>query len=848
MEYRVIRTGQSDDHFEHALFGGGRQKGAQNKNHKYLARAWWQNKWRYAYTQAEVIALQNLGKARQAAKDVGDKAKAAASTVKSVATGNYAKSIDSGKAQSQAAANRAENRMVSQANKKNYDAAQRAQNAANKHSNDVANYEKRQQSAVYKVSKAAGNAGATIKNATSKGKSKANEIAAKVTSTVNNIANTPNRNTATTSTNGRKYAGTGKKAEARKDEGGVSGGPVNNSDMSNRPQTKDKKQSLGEKASAIAGAVKTGAYITKKNVENYFDNNNNKTITDTAGKSTLHGRKVTTSYSEGDSLLSKSELKKKTNADGSVEYEHHTEYGKIAQAAKKGKEAVENLFGEKKTPKYSISTNKLEEYTPPWLEGYHFKNGKMTADKSVAETFEKGKAKAKEVLNKVKDTASKVSEDARNSAAGRYVTNAVEARKAEKERDAATAAGDRKAAIDAENRRENARVQQNKAVNDIKEDFRDAANSVKEGARDAAKNARNAVKETGANISNAAKKAADVATGNYSKNVESQLVKERETAKRAQEDINKQYRMETNALKRKLNNEQFSSISNKAKERANNAAAAEERARANAKAGWDTKLKAEQRARELENERDSAAYKVSETINNAKDTVKETGAKVSDKAKETADNVKDKASQIGENIASAAKDAGKSAANKGKAAAEKILNKVSSTAKSAAEKVANSEVGQKVSDTAEKVSDKIDDVKTSVQHKSYANEMKRKYGADSLHYKDAQALVEHDKAANELEKARDKYGVNSSEYKAAMAKEQRAQDAMDEAHEQNLYENHPRYKQVVDRASEIGAYLDNMDARGGPQTAEGKANYRKMQQELSRLEDELERMWNEDWE
>lgn len=62
MEYRVIRTGQSDDHIEHALFGGGRQKGAQNKDHKYLARAWWQNKWRYAYTQAEVRALQMLGK------------------------------------------------------------------------------------------------------------------------------------------------------------------------------------------------------------------------------------------------------------------------------------------------------------------------------------------------------------------------------------------------------------------------------------------------------------------------------------------------------------------------------------------------------------------------------------------------------------------------------------------------------------------------------------------------------------------------------------------------------------------------------------------------------------------
>lgn len=99
MEYRVIRTGQSDDHFEHALFGGGRQKGAQNKNHKYLARAWWRNKWRYAYTQAEVAALQNLGKARETAKNVGDKAKAGAAkvtkTVSDVASGKYARDVDS---------------------------------------------------------------------------------------------------------------------------------------------------------------------------------------------------------------------------------------------------------------------------------------------------------------------------------------------------------------------------------------------------------------------------------------------------------------------------------------------------------------------------------------------------------------------------------------------------------------------------------------------------------------------------------------------------------------------------------------------------------------------------------
>ena len=64
MEYRAIRTEQKSDSIEHALFGGGRQKGAQNKNHKYIARAWLEGKWRYAYTQAELKILQNWGKNR----------------------------------------------------------------------------------------------------------------------------------------------------------------------------------------------------------------------------------------------------------------------------------------------------------------------------------------------------------------------------------------------------------------------------------------------------------------------------------------------------------------------------------------------------------------------------------------------------------------------------------------------------------------------------------------------------------------------------------------------------------------------------------------------------------------
>lgn len=813
MEYRVIRTGQSDDHFEHALFGGGRQKGAQNKNHKYLARAWWQNKWRYAYTQAEVRMLQNLGKARETAKNVGDKAKAGAAkvtkTVSDVASGKYARDVDS------------------RAGRYAESAAQRS--AASKRQSSSARDKQEQ----YR----------SASRSAEENRAQANRLV--------------NRITGQSKTYNKAADAADERAERHAAEG-------------SRLMTMSKQSSAGARSD------------TKKAAE--------------------------------------------------AEAEKNTAAYKISKAAGNASRAARNA-----------------------------------ADR-VSDT-------ARDVGNRVSNAARSAADSVRNSSAGRYVSNTAEARRAEREHDEAAASGNRQAAIDAENRRENAETQRRNAASDarnavtsvaergraaaekvanrVSNAARGAANSVKEGARDAAENARNAVKETRANISNAAKKAADVATGNYSKNVESQLVKERETAKRAQEDINKQYRMETNALKRKLNNEQFSFISNKAKEHANNAAAAEERARANAKAGWDTKLKAEQRARELENERDGAAYKVSETINNAKDAITNKGKAaverllnrassavkaVGERATDTAnratdsidravDKVKDAATtaarkaaaqsvkmeygadspqyraakaqvdydkavddlseardkygvnssqykQAMRNEAAAreeknealkaakldsrksnsekAKDritsAASSASEKGKAAVERLLNRASDAAKSAVERVANTETGRKISDTAERVADRVSDIKESAEHKAYASEMKRKYGADSLHYKDAQALLDHDKAVDDLAKARDKYGVNSSEYKAAMRKEQSTRDAMDEVHEQNLYANNAQYKKISDQASALGSYIDNMDARGGPQTAEGKANYRKMQQELSRLEAELERMWNEDWE
>lgn len=801
MEYRVIRSeDRSDDAIEHAIFGGGRQKGAQNKNHKYLARAWWQNKWRYAYTEAEVRALQMLGKAKETAseakeavKETTAKVKTTAEKAKSVATGNYAKVVDnkastakqniaratearnqeqqkaaSATARKESADNKLfktkktqqtssnasasaerasanaqkydEARSKAQADlasaarekettaykvskavndttakvkstadkvadtakdvadkvkdapraaaeavvnasekagktakkaadiatgkyakdvdndeakaKENYNrakedhdkqiqqyknakqrigknltpweefatpyfnknartkientanAAERAMDNAEKAGAAMRNYKadaesaaRKKETAAYKVSKAVNDTTDKVKSAANtakdtvnkaeseikekvssardKGKAKAEELLSNLKKPEQSKSETPTKEMPSSEvTRGRKYEGTGHKAEARKEEGGVAGGPVSgNTNMQGRGEEKkttlkDKVSDFAKKASNAAEAVKLGAHLTKKNVENYLNDNNGKVVTDTAGKSTLKGQKVTTTYSEGNGLLNKSTLTKKQNEDGTVEYEHHTEYGKIAQTAKKGKEAVENLFGDKKTPKYSITPNKLEEYTPPWLEGYHFKNGKMEVDKSVAETFEKGKSKAKEVLDKVSSTA------------------------------------------------------------------------------------------------------------------------------------------------------------------------------------------------------------------------KTTAAKAYDK----------------------------------------------------------------VTDTAEKVADKVEDIKVNAEHKAYANEMKRKYGADSLHYQDAQAYVEHDKTVSDLQKARDKYGVNSAEYKAAAAKEKAAREKMDDVHEQNLYTNNKEYKKVSDQASALESYIRNMDARGGPQTAEGKANYRKAVQDLEKLEAELERMWNEDWE
>lgn len=68
--YAVVREGQ-DDHLEH-LFGFGRKKGSQKKNHKYVARVQVGNGWKYFYSTAELAAYKAGGAAKGAARAVGN--------------------------------------------------------------------------------------------------------------------------------------------------------------------------------------------------------------------------------------------------------------------------------------------------------------------------------------------------------------------------------------------------------------------------------------------------------------------------------------------------------------------------------------------------------------------------------------------------------------------------------------------------------------------------------------------------------------------------------------------------------------------------------------------------------
>lgn len=731
MEYRVIRSKSKSDYIEHALSlnsngkplyssGRGRQKGAQNKNHKYLARAWWRNKWQYAYTEAEVRALQMLGKAKETASDVKNKVQTTAKKASDVATGKYARAVDS-------------------------KADQYAESAAKK-------------------------AAASQRQAS--------EASSK-----------------------RTQASTAK-AAAQYD---------------------------------TQNAGKLGNVITGKS----------KMYKEAANTNTEAAKKANTEASRLSSLSTQNAIGARSDSvkAKAAEAEKETAAYKVSKASSKAQNAIAN------------TSNKVSNAV------------KSTVDDAKQKIAEKKEERSRHhVVNPI-DTAKEEIETAKNAfkstAAGRYATNATEAKRAEKDRDAATEAGNRQAAIEAENRRENAETQKRNAANDIKKSVSNIAESVKDAPRAAAETAVNASEEVGkaakkgkakaeeilkkasdtakslpSKVSNATEKAKDVATGKYAKDVDRDVAKAKETEERAREAFDKEYlktwQATDRALKTAFDN---SPEGNRKFENAINAGA-----RASANMERYSKLAQESEVKQFKGKLDQQtnAYKVSKAVNDTKDKVSETADKASDAVKSAVDKGKSKV----EELFGKASTAAKSAASK---AYDKVTDDIEKVRESDAMAYVN-KATDKVSNTAERIADKASDIKANAEHKAYANEMKRKYGADSLHYKDAQAYVEHDKAVDELRKARDKYGVGSAEYKSASMKERSAREKMDDVHEQNLYANNQTYKKLSDQANSLGRYIDNMDARGGPQTAEGKANYRQAVQDLQRLEAQLERLWNEDWE
>ena len=837
MEYRVIRTGQSDDHFEHALFGGGRQKGAQNKNHKYLARAWWQNKWRYAYTQAEVAALQNLGKARQTAKDVGDKAKAGAAkvtkAVSDVASGKYARDVDSradryaesaaqrsAASKRQSASGREQQEMYRTANK----VAEYNEEKANKFTNKLtgkskmykeaatsdrnaaktaaaegsrlismsrensaaarsdakkaAEAEAEKNTAAYKISKAAGNASRAAREAADRVSDTARDVGNRVSNAARSAADSVRNSSA-----GRYVSNTAevRRAERERDEATASGNRQAAIDAENRRENAEtqRRNAASDARNAVTSVTERGKAAADR-VANRVSNAARgaaSKVSDAIGaeRAERERDKATASGDRQGAIDAENRRASKSNEINSA-IDRASDAAK--SAANKGKAAVERLLN-------------------------RASNAAKAVGERATDTANRATDSIDRAVDKVKDAATTAARKAAaQSVKMEYGADSPQYRAAKAQVDYDKAVDDLSEARDkygvnssqykqAMRNEAAAREEKNEALKAAKLDSR---KSNSEKAKDRITSAASSASEKGKaaverllNRASSAAKAVSEVPGNIKKTVnETRNYHEKVDAERA--GAEREYRERS-----KIHAENFDKYHDP-NSSAEQKAEADKALNDNWKPMWEADIK----KRESKQAQKSDDYKKSVALDKTLDTIEAASAK-------------------------------------GRAAAENLLNRASSTAR---------DVGSKVSAAAERVADRVSDIKESAEHKAYASEMKRKYGADSLRYKDAQALLDHDKAVDDLAKARDKYGVNSSEYKAAMRKEQRARDAMDEVHEQNLYANYPHYTDTSDRASEIGAYLDNMDARGGPQTAEGKANYRKMQQELDRLEADLERMRN----
>lgn len=922
MEYRVIRSeDRSDDVIEHDLFKGaggkplygrGRQKGAQNKVHKYLARAWWRNKWRYAYTEAEVRALQMLGKAKETAseakeavKETTAKVKTTAEKAKSIATGNYAKAVDnkaSTAKQNIARATEARNQeqqkaALATARKESADnklfktkktqqtssnasaSAERASANAQKYDEarskaqaDLASAAREKETTAYKVSKA-------VNDTTAKVKSTANKVADTAKDVTEKAKDAP-RAAAEAVVNAAEKAGkTAKKA----------------TDIATGKYAKD----IDNEETKAKENYNRAKEDHDKQIQQY------KNAKDRIGSNLTSWEKFATPY-----LNKNARTKIENTANAAERAIDNAEKARVAMGNYKAD--AERAARKKETTAYKVS------------EGVN--KAKDKASDAVKSAVDKGKAKAEELFSKASNTAksaaNKVSDTARKAAdiaSGKYAKDVDENyNRAEEDfynnvnrtlgyggtaarRSNAKAAGDEetyKKADDAYNRSQKNMDEDMETMEKARWDKQTDAykvsksvNNAKNAVSSAAEKGKAKAEELFGKASNAAKSAAEKASNAVDK-AKSEVNKQVELAKNAK----------TEAEYDRYGKERINKAENKISKIDKEIEKSEKQfAKDYSKLSKEDPAKAERLKKyhndyiDSKKEERSAAVK---ELNDAKEwqkdwedsdkTLYRDTDEVSDmnpnmRKLEAVTSTQRKQEIRGDEptITEKAVSGAKSAAEKGKAKAEELLNRVSSSAKSAADKASNAvksaaskaydkatdeiekvresdamaavnkatdKVRDKVTDAAERVSDAASDVKAKAELKAYVNEMKRKYGTDSLHYKDAQAYDEHAKTVDDLRKARKKYGIDSPEYKQAAAREKEAYEKMNDVHEQNLYKNNAEYKRTSDEASNLGRYLSAWDERGGPKTAEGRANYNKVERELRRLEAELERMWNEDWE
>lgn len=802
MEYRVIRTGQSDDHIEHALFGGGRQKGAQNKNHKYLARAWWQNKWRYAYTQAEVAALQNLGKAKQAAKDVGDKAKAGAAkvtkTVSDVASGKYARDVDSRAdryAESAAQRSAASKRQSSSARDKQeqYRSASRSAEENRAQANRLVNKITGQSKTYNKAADAADERAERHAAEGSRLTSMSRENSAAARSDAKKAAEAEaEKNTAAYKIS--KAAGNvSRAADKVSDTARDVGNRVSNA----ASDAKNAVTSVAERGRAAAGRVankvsNAARGAGKRAIDAAID-----VIEDVGGDALDSGSKASKAARDTVSKVSNAargaaskvsdavrDYTDKKVLSGQYAREVDEDYNRSKEDYAKQRRTISNIVER---------NNKLhDEYNnAPFLERVSRFDDTLAKSINQIDAYERANKNANASSEKLADAIEK-------RQGGTYkVSKAID----------------------------NAQNTARKVTDKGKAAVERLLNRASNAARGAEKRATDTINRATDSIDRAVDKVKDTATT--------------AARKAAAQSVKMEYGAESPQYRA-------------AKAQVDYDKAVDDLSEARDKYGVNSSqykqaMRNEAAAREEKNEALKAAKLDSRKSN-------------SEKAKER--------------ITSAAS----SASEKGKAAVEKLFNRASSAVKSAGEKVTDAaskaygnaktqidlaenainesrfdRYGENRIKNAQKKIDSIDKELADYEKEAAKDSVFKEENQGWLRIKQR----ERAEAVKELSEAKkwqkdwedsDKTLYRMTDEVSDMNPNMRKSEPITssqrkaEIKEQNLYKYNSDYRKASDRASEIGSYLDNWDARGGPQTTEGKASYNKMMRELKQLESELEKM------